>query len=313
VRARAGKPFGNSLVYFTGGVAYIDGDVSVLDGQESVSVSEYGVVLGAGVATRIAPNVSFAVEGFWTHFDSSVDLSNVAFGGTGDRFNLDETYTARFALNYHFGNGVGSQAAYGTKADNHWDGFHFGGQFGLGSLRTKGIWDSGGATVDLAGVSDPGVIYGAQVGWSHVSGQWLLGVEADISGVDWTGSSGPDFDDDTHRLETNFVSTLRGRVGRISGNSMVFATAGAAYVDTELTTEISGGFSGNRRSVDAWGGVVGAGVETFVSPRMSIKSEALYLIMDETNDLVGLPDRDTGDSISLDDGFLFRIGLNWNL
>lgn len=313
VRARAGKPFGNSLVYVTGGVAYFDGDLSLVSGQHTVSVSDYGVVLGGGVATRVAPNVSFAVEGFWTRFDSSVDLPNVVSAGTGDSFDLDETYTARFALNYHFGNRAGSTATFGKKSDYHWDGFHFGGQFGLGGQRTQGVWDSDISSVDLAGVSDPGAIYGAQVGWSHVRGDWLLGVEADISGVDWSGSSGPDIEDDTHSLKTNYVTMLRGRVGRISGNSMIYATGGAAYIDTELTTEENGGSSGDRTDIDAWGGVIGAGVETFVTPRMSIKSEALYLIFDETDDLIGLPDRSSGDSFSLDDGFMFRVGLNWNL
>ncbi len=313
VRARLGKPIGNALIYGTGGIAFINGELSLNAGRATRNINEQGVILGGGIATMFAPNVSLAVEGFWTRFDSSIDLNGVAGGVSGDRFELQETFTTRFALNYHFGKNAGIYTANSVMPDYDWDGFYIGGMLGHGGITTHGRWDSTDADVDLAGVSDPGFTYGAQIGWSQVNGNWLYGIEGDISQLGWSGSTGPDHEGDTHELQTNYLATLRGRLGFISGDTLFYGTAGLANIDTTLGLEIgAGGNPTSYKDFNVWGGVFGAGLETFLTPNMTMKAEALYLVFDESSNLNGLPDGDAGDSFTLYDGFTFRLGLNWH-
>jgi outer membrane immunogenic protein len=101
VRGRIGYAFGPTLVYGTGGFAF--GEVENTAGPFSVTETQTGYVVGAGVEYKFNPSWSIKGEYQFISLGAS-DLSGagpLGFTG-GDR---SEVNTFRVGVNYHFGRG----------------------------------------------------------------------------------------------------------------------------------------------------------------------------------------------------------------
>jgi outer membrane immunogenic protein len=192
-----------------------------------------------------------------------------------------------------------------------WTGFYIGVNGGYG-------W-SNGADIDLVSggvpsVSPPlaiaagnaipptlnthpeGFIYGGQIGYNYQLHQWVLGVEADLSGSNINGSAtqtgvapvvGFPFSANasaTGNRKLNLFGTVRGRLGFTPNDALlVYGTGGVAYGHVESSTATSdiptnviigpafGSASGMRTG---WTG--GGGLEWTFAPHWSLKAEYLY-------------------------------------
>lgn len=137
---------------------------------------------------------------------------------------------------------------------------------------------------------------GIEGGYNWQSGSWLLGIETEFVGLDVNErasntytSTGPVVNPPgvattytlNQRARTNWMWTLRPRVGVVSGPWLFYATAGIATADIKVNLD----FSDNRSATDAissdssstktgWTG--GLGVGYAVSPQWSVKGEWLY-------------------------------------
>lgn len=164
----------------------------------------------------------------------------------------------------------------------NWNGFYIGGHIG-------------GAWVDHD-VSDPfffpgfsvstdksGFIGGGQVGWNFQTGQWVFGIEGDISATDLSRNHlCPDitFSCD-HKL--NWIATATGRLGLAWDAALFYVKGGAAFANHEVTVfdnlfilpTVSG-------STTRTGWTVGAGFEYGFAPNWSAKIE--YNFMDFGNE-----------------------------
>jgi len=96
IRGRVGVASNDIFLYGTAGLAILDGDVSIEGGGPSPSFTELGGVVGAGAELAITQDVSFKAELLYAFFDESVDL------GGGDSIDIDNFYSVRFGVNWHF-------------------------------------------------------------------------------------------------------------------------------------------------------------------------------------------------------------------
>jgi outer membrane immunogenic protein len=128
-------------------------------------------------------------------------------------------------------------------------------------LQGGGLWsDSDIDDPDTGVFSDNfnGGLFGAYAGYNWQSGAWVFGVEGDINGVwnDETVSIGP-FDVD---VGSDYLASLRGRVGYAFDRALIFATGGVAFTDASAESDAFGGVSLDADdSLTGW--TIGAGGE----------------------------------------------------
>jgi outer membrane immunogenic protein len=201
-----------------------------------------------------------------------------------------------------------------------WSGFYIGAHVGYGGANVSGVFDSEdfdpGDTfaADGAGPFDldlDGFLGGGQIGYNLQSGSIVFGLEGDISFVDWSDKVSFDPDNEAVSAETDFVGTLRGRLGFAMDNLLLFGTAGAALTDTKYTADNNG----DKGSLDFndIGLVVGGGAEYAINESWSIKAEALYFVFDDKRDGSTLTnDSEVGDFAKLEDAWMARVGVNFH-
>jgi outer membrane immunogenic protein len=198
-----------------------------------------------------------------------------------------------------------------------WSGFYVGANVGA-------VFDQGSIADDpssfvpwLNGAThsnnSAGVIGGLEAGYNWQWTNFVLGIEADISGSSLNHSEsfavpfgGPA--PDTYNSKLTWLGTVRGRVGWAFDRVLVFGTGGVAFaglkdgiVDTFFP------FAPTTDSV-ATGWAAGGGIEYALADHWTVKAEYLH---------VGLPDRTAIDVAS---GYAFkfkdsldigRVGINY--
>jgi outer membrane immunogenic protein len=208
-----------------------------------------------------------------------------------------------------------------------WSGFFIGAHAGYGGADVNGVFDTSDIGSPDENFKDDGegpfdlnldgFVGGIQAGVNWQSGNFVFGLEGDVSFVDWSDKIVSD-DNNAEQVwaETNFVGTLRGRAGYAMDNLLLFGTAGIAITDTEFTAEDDPGPTDpDRDSVDLddIGFVVGGGAEFALNESWSFKAEGLYFMFNDKKDTDTLTsDSDAGDFAELDDAWMARIGVNFH-
>ena len=112
------------------------------------------------------------------------------------------------------------------------------------------------------------------------------------------------------RFDSDVLATLRGRVGWAQDDLLFYVTGGLAFATGELDNTKNDG--GKTKNVDSFGGTAGLGMEWGVTSHLSIKTEGLFLAFDDSTSILDIgSEGDPGDFFLLDDGFVARIGANW--
>ena len=148
-----------------------------------------------------------------------------------------------------------------------------------------------------------GLLGGGQIGYNWQLGSMVVGVEGDIAGVDWDDLFKDLQVPDTPiviALDIDYLATARARVGWAPGNWLFYATGGFLAVGGSDSFDIA-----------ATGTLVGGGVEWGLTPNLSVKGEGLYLVFDDAKDLSKLVEGVPGDTLTIGDGFVARLGANW--
>jgi outer membrane immunogenic protein len=180
----------------------------------------------------------------------------------------------------------------------NWNGFYVGGHIGYG-------WSNIDSTTTnlFTGDVDPtishdrnGIFGGGQVGYNYmVNPNFLIGVEGDIDAADIKGTSSNCLDA-THCASSDgkndWFATLRGRIGYVQNNWLIFATGGAAWVhDTNTRTIVVAppatavliGQSASASGTEL-GWTAGGGVEYGFLPRWSANLEYRYMQVNTSRD-----------------------------
>ena len=140
-----------------------------------------------------------------------------------------------------------------------------------------------------------GGFVGLETGYNWmVAPNWLIGAEGDVSAASIDGSldactaSGCSHTDARLRM----LSTLRGRIGYVWNNVLLYGTGGGAFVATENTRTITSVTSPSREDLvgqlanstaGAAGWTAGGGFEYAVAPDLSAKVEYLFVDYDDTH------------------------------
>ena len=130
-------------------------------------------------------------------------------------------------------------------------------------------------------MSGNGYHAGVLVGWNYQWNHMVLGVEGDYA---WGGEIADNEDpSELTYLKFNDIATLRARAGWADGNSLLYLTGGAAFVNTEFGGDV--GLIAEDTSDDKWltGWTIGGGIEHAFAGGFAGRLEYLY---------VDLPDKD---------------------
>jgi outer membrane immunogenic protein len=153
------------------------------------------------------------------------------------------------------------------------------------------------AGVGTSSTAPRGVLGGLEAGYSWQLGSFVLGIETDFSGWDMSSNSGqsaagtppPVFGLPAGTLipytasgtvTSNWLYTLRPRIGFANGNMLTYLTAGLAVTNLRFSESITLGsgapiLTGSTSSTVA-GWTAGGGVEYALSYNWFIKAEYLY-------------------------------------
>ncbi len=174
-----------------------------------------------------------------------------------------------------------------------WNGFYVGGHFGGVSSR-ENVTDSFGGTV-LS--TDPsGVVGGLQAGYNfQITRNWLIGIEGELS---WTSANGSSLD---FHSDHNWYDTLDGRLGYAMGPWLLYAKAGAAWMNADYSVP------GVSVNITRSGWNIGAGAEFMLAPQWSAKAE--YNFLDFGNDNLGFPLAGIGVDTQVHE---FKVGVNYH-
>jgi outer membrane immunogenic protein len=188
-----------------------------------------------------------------------------------------------------------------------WTGFYVGVNLGYGSTFGTGERSLPLGPAD-SGAELSGPLFGGQVGYNWQTGNYVLGIEADLQAAnirhDWSVTDGTNTADGTDKI--SWLATVRGRLGYAIDTWLFFATAGWASATFETTGATAAGPSSWTAERNGW--TVGAGVEVAFGENWSTKFEYLYIdtATFNGNDVVGsLP-----ASLQLHE-HIMRLGVNY--
>jgi len=181
-----------------------------------------------------------------------------------------------------------------------WTGFYLGAHIGGGAeSNASGSWfdpNIGGIPSPLAvpTQSEAGFVGGVQAGYNwQFAPTWVVGIEGDFSasGIDSQGNLAPvpsvlvGGSRLTMSTRSGRLASARGRFGYIAGNTLWYATGGAAWDDVKYIGNgvFGGGFTD---ATSFWhtnaGWVAGGGVEWMVTPHFLVRAEYLYYGFDKS-------------------------------
>ena len=153
-----------------------------------------------------------------------------------------------------------------------WTGFYIGGQIGAGVSRSS--WSDPFAA-NNAFASGASFLGGGALGANYQWKALVLGIEGDF---DWTRmkGGGTDFLGNTIGTETQWTSTVAGRVGAAFNRLLVYGKGGAAFArDRSTFTDLAGNSAISAFTRTGW--IAGVGLEYGITQSWSAKIEYDYL------------------------------------
>ena len=210
--------------------------------------------------------------------------------------------------------GASGQAA---GAGSPWEGFYAGGHVGdafagESSYATAPAGGSSAGRVSVIGQdAEYGPVFaGFQAGYNHVAPTGLMiGVEGDFSFPDVLFSSRP-VTSGSSLVQSNVevFGSLRGRIGYVFGNHLLFATGGFAYDrDHFASTDNAGDNDQTYRT--RIGYTLGGGVETLLSSKLSASLQYGYYSFAPTSTYFPIAGEHYSSNLSFQ---TVRFGLNYH-
>jgi outer membrane immunogenic protein len=187
----------------------------------------------------------------------------------------------------------------------NWSGIYIGinGGYGFGDSN----WDFSsvvGFPASTGNFDINGPLVGGTVGVNFQTGQFVFGVEADGDWADINGSASA-CNPATCQTSSDWLATIRGRVGYAFDRVLIYGTAGGAYGDVKATAS-AGGLSISSDSAE-FGWTAGGGIEYGITENLTAKVE--YLYVDLANGSLSSP---AGFTVPVSfDASLIRAGLNF--
>jgi outer membrane immunogenic protein len=154
----------------------------------------------------------------------------------------------------------------------NWSGIYVGGNLGGGFARSSWSDSFTGANNMF---DSSGFIGGGQIGANWQINALVLGIEGDF---DWTGlkGSGHDSVGNLINTDTQWTSTVTGRIGAAFDRLLIYGKGGVAFAhDKDSLNDFSGNTASTSFTRTGW--TAGAGLEYAFAPNWSAKIEYDYL------------------------------------
>ena len=151
-----------------------------------------------------------------------------------------------------------------------------------------------------------GGIYGGY-NWQNNS-PWVYGFDAEYNWVDANGDGGFSLGDTDGSVKADVDGTgaIRGRVGYAWNRTLLYATAGLAYITYSTKSDVGGDTASSDG--DSWGYTLGVGLEQAFTDRWVGRIDYRYSNFDSDNGTFEAFDRDDDYSVDLDTSEI-RLGL----
>lgn len=227
---------------------------------------------------------------------------------------------------------------------SHWTGRYVGIHVGAAQSNGKAsLGDFGGALIPLDvsnglfpySISDNqyGAIGGLTAGYNHQSGNYVFGVEADVSLTNLNvihsmsvvdPNPNPPFTgthaNTQYQTDISGLATARVRAGFAAGKTLIFASAGlaAGQVENRFNLQIPelGYASPDWHDTGLlFGYAIGAGVEHKFTDRVSVKAEGLFIDLQDRNLYIQDPGAFPGEHMNYsfsNQVALGRVGVNYS-
>ena len=180
----------------------------------------------------------------------------------------------------------------------NWTGFYIGlnvgGQWGHSEDRDLDGYQA--PPPNQWGYNESGVVAGGQAGYNFQWNWVVLGVEADGGYMNLEGRGVSQFDasfegSDTHgKTDSDFFTTIRGRLGFAFGHWLFYATGGGIGVnyETRVIDDCDTGACNNElinagKTEFNWGWTGGGGIEYMFGCHWTMKAEYLRYQLDDQN------------------------------
>jgi len=160
-----------------------------------------------------------------------------------------------------------------------WNGVYLGAHAGFGHGSGRATVEDGGPTAATQNFG--GMVAGVQVGANRVlSSGLLLGIEIDAmqpnaypsNGAVWPGATA----EHGFSEQIDTIATVRGRLGYVAGDWMIYGTGGIALSSSQVTRNALAGDGDLTKALTRTGWAAGAGVEYALSRDWSARVEYLY-------------------------------------
>ncbi len=313
LRGRLGIASGPALVYVTGGIAHGSASFEAIESPADFgkrTISATGAVVGGGVEWMLTSNISLRGEYLRYFFNKSADITNLTGDSDADdRWTFRDNSVMRVGLNVMLG-GHGGQAAAAGPARN-WAGHYIGLHGGYGFTKFGGSYaEFDDMSRNLQDPNVSGAVGGAQIGFNRQSGALVYGLEADFSAAgqkfDFIGDNG-----DRQTGKITQLASLRARLGMANERALVFVTAGLGHGRASFQADAGGGDVG-KRTLSAFGFVVGAGLEYALTETISLRGEYLHYNFNKSKNILNLTGSSSAeDRWELRDDNVFRVGINY--
>jgi len=132
-----------------------------------------------------------------------------------------------------------------------------------------------------------GWVAGGHAGYNWQQGSWVYGLETDLSGTGLKSSMSGGLTSPTPcpgdaastSAKINWYGTARGRLGWTSGNVLFYGTGGLAYGKVDLSSSYSALALSTSAQISSTraGWVVGAGIEYFLQPNLTLNFGYQYV------------------------------------
>jgi outer membrane immunogenic protein len=157
-----------------------------------------------------------------------------------------------------------------------WNGFYLGGYYGTSLSHSRASTAVVPGDVEL---NDGGITVGGTIGYNiQFNPNWLIGIEGDIGYLN-TKREFDDFDNFNRTghfgVKSTWYSTFRGRLGYVTGPSLLYVTGGGAAVRLEERYGSPAVQTVLKTTDTGW--TVGGGIETELTSRWSARLEYLYM------------------------------------
>src|SRR2546423_11657325 len=180
------------------------------------------------------------------------------------------------------------QVAPAPVAECNWSGFYIGlnvgGQFGHSETNDLDEWNI--TAHHHFGYDESGVVAGGQVGYNFQWNWLVLGVEAEGGYMDLDGSgnepwSSPPGGPNVGSSDSDFFTTIRGRVGFAFGHWLFYGTGGGIGLNYETRVDDDPEDVHFHKQDFDWGWTGGGGIEYMFGCHWSVKAEYLRYEIDE--------------------------------